>query len=96
MIVYIDDKYKIIKSGRYYTLVNINSEYSKHAHIYKINTAFLLIRLIENQIVPKSKYLQQAALRLTTNEKYKDKVLYKQEKNANKEEYYNVNKGVKK
>lgn len=94
MLVYADDKYKILKTGRDYTLINIHAEYSCHAHIQKVDTAFLLIRLIKKQIVPKSLYLQNAALRLTTDEKYKEKILNKQAKNKNKQQYFNVNKGI--
>lgn len=94
MLVYADDKYKILKTGRDYTLINIHADYSHHAHFKKQDSCFLLMRLIKNQIVPKSLYLQNAALRLTTDEKYKEKILNKQAKNKNKQQYFNVNKGI--
>lgn len=93
MLVYADDKYKIIKSGRDYTLINIHGEYNCHAHMKKSDTCFLLIRLIEKQIVPKSLYLQNAVLRLITDESYREKILNKQAKNKNKQQYFNVNNG---
>lgn len=94
MLVYADDKYKILKSGRDYTLINIHADYKCHGHFKKVDTCFLLIKLIKKKIVPKSLYLQNAALRLTTDEKYKEKILNKQAKNKNKQQYFNVNKGI--
>lgn len=94
MLVYSDDNYKIIKSYRDYTLVNLKGEENNHAHVQKSDTCFLLIKLIKKQIVPKSKYLQDAALRLTTDDKYREKILNKQAKNKNKQQYFNVNKGI--
>lgn len=94
MFVYADDKYKILKGSRGYTLINLKGEEKNHAHLKKQNTCMVLIKLIERQLVPKSKYLQNAALRLTTDEKYKEKILNKQAKNKNKQQYFNVNKGI--
>lgn len=59
MLIYADDKYKILKDGRNYTLININGEQKNHSHLHKQDTCFLLIRLIEKQVVPKSKYLRE-------------------------------------
>jgi hypothetical protein len=95
MLIYADDKYRILKSGRDYTLINIHAEYKCHGHFRKADTCFLLMRLMREQIVPKSIYLQDAALRLTTDESYKQKILNKQEKERNKLNFYNVNKGVR-
>lgn len=94
MLVYSDENYKIIKTYRDYTLINLKGEEKNHAHVQKTDTCFLLIRLIKKQIVPKSKYLQNAVLRLTTDEKYIEKILNKQAKNKNKQQYFNVNKGI--
>lgn len=93
MLVYADDNYKILKTGRDYTLINIHADYSHHAHFKKQDSCFLLIRLIKKQIVPKSKYLQDAALRMTTDDKYREKILNKQAKNKNKQQYFNVING---
>lgn len=89
------DEFKIIKNGnRDYVVKNIKGEYENHGHVKRYETAKLLIRLINKKIVPKSLYLQNAALRLTTDEKYKEKLLNKQAKNKNKQQYFNVNKGI--
>ena len=61
----------------------------------KNSTCHLLIKLMRRYIVPKSKYLQDAVLRISTDEKYKEKVLVKQEKLRNKPNYMNVNNGIK-
>ena len=93
MLIYTDDNYKIIKSYRDYTLINLKGKKENHAHVQKSDTCFLLIKLIKKQIVPKSKYLQDAVLRLTTDEKYIEKILNKQAKNKNKQQYFNVING---
>jgi len=93
---YCDTEYKIIHNNGDYTLININAEYSAHGHFKKESTCHLLIRLMRKGIVPKSKYLQNAVLRISTDESYKQKVLNKQEKNRNKTTYINVNHGIKK
>lgn len=93
MLVYSDDNYKIIKTYRDYTLINLKGEEKNHSHVQKSDTCFLLIRLIEKRIVPKSLYLQNAVLRLITDESYREKILNKQAKNKNKQQYFNVNNG---
>ena len=95
MITYKDDDYKIIKDSRGYVLINLNGEEKNHAHVQKSETCFLLIKLIARKIVPKSKYLQESAIRVTTDESYVEKILNKQAKNKDKEKYTNVNKGVR-
>lgn len=93
---YCDSEYKIIHNNREYTLINLNGEYSAHGHFKKESTCHLLIRLMRKGIVPKSKYLQDAVLRISTDTKYKEKVLLKQAKDKDKQSYCNINKGLKK
>lgn len=92
---YCDSEYKIINNNRDYTLINLKGKRENHGHFFKNDTCHLLIRLMRKQIVPKSKYLQNAVLRISTDEQYKQKVLNKQDKNRNKEQYMNVNNGIK-
>ena len=49
MLVYTDDNYKIIKTYRDYTLVNLKGEQKNHAHVQKSDTCFLLIKLIKSK-----------------------------------------------
>lgn len=93
-LIYADDEYKILNSKGDYLLCNVNAEYKCHAHLKKADTCFLLMKLIRRQIVPKSRYLQEAALRVTTDEGYIKKIKRKQAKERNKLQYYNVNKGT--
>lgn len=95
-VVFCNDDYKIIHNNRDYTLINLKGNYSNHGHFCKESSCFLLIRLMKKQIVPKSKYLQDAVLRISTDEKYKEKVLAKQAKDKDKSHYFNINKGLKK
>jgi hypothetical protein len=92
---YCDTEYKIIHNNRDYTLVNLKGNYENHGHFCKESSCHLLIRLMRKQIVPKSRYLQNAVLRISTDEKYKQKVLNKQEKLKNKQQYMNVNNGFR-
>ena len=89
------DKLTIKQDCRGYVVINENGGYGNHAHLDKYNTCKLLIRLIERKIVPKSEYLRGSALRLTLDEKYREKILIKQAKDREKPVYFNVNKGTK-
>ena len=94
-VIYCDAEYKIIHNNRNYVLINLKGEQKNHGHFFKNSTCHLLIKLMRRYIVPKSKYLQDAVLRISTDEKYKEKVLVKQEKLRNKPNYMNVNNGIK-
>ena len=93
---YCDSDYKIIHNNRNYVLINLKGVQKNHGHLKKLDTCMMLIKLMKNKIVPRSKYLQESVLRISTDEAYKQKVLNNQEKNNNKQSYYNVNKGIKK
>ena len=54
----------------------------------------MLIRFMRKGTVPKSKYLQDAVLRISTDEKYKELILLKQAKNKDRQFYRNINKGI--
>jgi len=89
------DKLKIINCGGYYTIVNLNGVYDNHCHIKKYKTAKMLVNLIMNKRVPKSKYLRESAMRVTIDKKYIEKIEIKEEKDRNRQHYINVNKGVR-
>jgi len=94
-IVFCNEDYKIIHNNRDFTLINLKGERENHGHLMKQDTCMMLIRLMRNKIVPKSLYLQNAVLRITTDEKYKELILAKQDKNINKQRYININHGIK-
>lgn len=95
-VCYSDENYKVIHNNRNYVLINLKGEYENHGHLKKLSTCLMLIKLMKNNIVPKSKYLQYAVLRISLDEKYKENVSIKQDKNRNRMLYININKGVKK
>lgn len=91
-IVYKDHKYTVKENRDGYILCNNHGEYKNHGHLKKFKTCMLLIRLMENNIVPDSSYLRGSVLRISTDEKYLTKVRVKM--NKSKKKYINVNKGI--
>ncbi len=91
MMIYNDDDFKILNSSKSYILINKHGKYSNHGHFKKADTCHLMIKLIKRMEVPKSKYLQDAALRISINEDYKNKILKKRDKQF----YININKGAR-
>ena len=91
MMIYNDGEFKIIESYGCYVLSNLKGEHENHGHFKKADTCHLMIKLIRKMEVPKSKYLQDAALRISINEDYKNKILKKRDK----QHFINVNKGAR-
>lgn len=84
-----DIKLDIIKdSNRGYIVKRLDGEYIQHAHVSTINGARQLINLINNGLLPTSKYLQTSCSRLLTESEYNS---LKQRK----QRYFNVNKGLR-
>ncbi len=94
-VVYQDDDYKIIATEHDYVLRNRKGKYKHHGHFMKLSTCHLMIRLINDKEVPKSTYLRKAALRISTDGEYIEKVKNKINRDADKSHYINVNKGAK-
>lgn len=96
-IVYHKGNYIITEehSKRGYIVINTEGTYLSHAHIKKLSTCKMLISLIEKEVVPDSAFLRVSALRLSTSEKYTEKIYRKIEKQKDKQQYFNVNKGPK-
>lgn len=93
--VFCNDEFKIIHNHGDFVLINLKGKEENHGHFLKKNTCFMLIRLMKKYTVPKSKFLQDAVLRISTDDLYKQKILNKQEKLKNKPHYINVNSGIK-
>lgn len=87
--------YKILKASRSYIVKNVIGEYSNHGHFTQLKTCYLIIKLIRKRQVPRSKYLRGAALRISTDKDYVNKVKRKIEKDRNKQKYININKGCR-
>lgn len=90
--VYSDEKYTVKKNRDGFILCNNHGQYENHGHFKKFTTCMLLIRLMENDIVPDSTYLRESVLRISVDNKYIEKVQVKM--NKKKEKYINVNKGT--
>lgn len=88
--------YKILEASRDYLVVNTKGKHENHGHFKKLKTCYLIIKLIQTQQVPKSKYLREAAIRISTDIDYINKVKRKIEKDRDKQYYVNPQKGVRK
>lgn len=85
--------YKILKLGeKSYIVTNTQGKYENHGHFKKENTCYLIIKLIDKRQIPKSRYLIESARRITTCERYKKELELKQEKNRQKQYYFNPSK----
>ena len=81
-------------SKRGYVVINTEGTYLNHAHIKKLSTCKMLISLIKKEIVPNSAFLRVSALRLSTNDKYTEKIYRKMERDSDRQFYRNINKGA--
>lgn len=84
-----DIGFKIKKdSGRGYVVIRDNGLYEQHAHLSTMNGCRLLMSFVKQNRMPNSKYLQVSCARLLTEEEYKTL-------KPKKQQYVNVNKGVR-
>ena len=75
--------------------VSGSRSYLDHEATTSISGGSSLIKLIQTQQVPKSKYLREAAIRISTDIDYVNKVKRKIEKDKDKQKYINPQKGVR-
>ena len=94
-IIYLDNDYRIVKTSRDYILANINGEYDNHGHFACEEDCYKMIDLINKKRVPKGPYKREAAMRISTDIKYINKVLNKIEKDKQKLRFFKVNNGCK-
>ncbi len=87
--------YKILKASRSYIVKNVKGGYDNHGHFKKLDTCYLIIKLLQKRQVPRSRYLRESALRISTNKDYINKVKHKIQKDKDKQKYINVNKGCR-
>ena len=81
-------QFDIKRNSRGYIIIRLDGEYDNHSHVTTLNGCRLLISLIRQNRLPTSKYLQESARRLLTDEEYKTL-------RQKKQRYVNVNKGVR-
>ena len=87
--------YKILKASRSYIVKNEKGKYKNHGHFRRLKTCYLIIKLIQTQQVPKSRYLRESVIRIVTDIDYTNKVKRKIEKDRNRQYYFNSQKGVR-
>lgn len=81
--------YKILQNGNGFIVSNTKGEYKNHGHFKRLKTCYTIIRIIGKKQVPRSKYLKGSVLRISTDEKYKERVRHKMRKDKNKQVYIN-------
>lgn len=81
-------RFDIIKQHGSYIVRRMEGEYSQHAHVSSMTGCKLLINLIHNNRLPTSDYLKGSCRRLLTVEEYA-------RLRKKKQQYVNVNKGVR-
>lgn len=95
-VVGVIDEYKILETQRDYIIVNTNGKYENHGHFKKLSTCFVLIRLMQRKTIPNKPFMIEAARRITTDATYEQVLSNKQQKNKQRQYYFNSNKGVRK
>lgn len=94
-LVYRNEEFIVTESRRGHVIINTNGIFSdNHGHVKKLSTCEMLIKLIHKEVVPDSDYLRKTALRISLNQKYKEKILNKIAKDGNRQYYFNPSKGM--
>ncbi|MSU01958.1 hypothetical protein [Tissierella pigra] len=89
--IVIEDDYK---DG--HIIINTKGKYHNHGHVKYLGTCKNLLKMIDKKIIPYSPYLRGTVLRISLDEKYKQRVLSKVDKDNQKPKFYKVQKGVRK
>lgn len=87
------DEYIILETHYDFVVVNTEGEYENHSHFYTKKTCEKFIRMIRRRTIPLSPYFRESALRVSLDEKYKDSIVQKIEKDRNKPKLVRVQKG---
>ena len=94
-VVGVLNEYKILEGQRDYIVVNTKGKHENHGHFKKLSTCYVIIRLMQRRVIPKKSFMIEAARRITTDMKYKQILTIKQQKNKQRQYYFNPNKGVR-
>ena len=95
-VIYFDGNYRIVERRYDYVLANTKGKYENHGHFAKEKDCHKMIGIINKKQVPYGSYMREAALRISTDEKYKADILHKIEKDKNKPKLIRINKGLRK
>lgn len=86
-------EFKILETKKDYIVINESGQYKNHGHFKKLETCYTIIRLLKNRKLPNRLYMIKAAIRITTDEKYKKALKRKQKKIKEKQRYINKKEG---
>ena len=95
-VIRVINEFTILKGKDDYIVKNNKGEYENHGHFKRLSTCYTIIGLMQKKTIPRSTYLLEAAIRITTDAKYKQILELKQKKNKQRQYYLNSNKGVRK
>jgi len=84
-----------MKCGNHYVLINKKGKVENHTHLKKKDTCYLLIKLVCRKEIPRSPYLRTSAKRISRNKKYIKEIEIKEEKDKQKQHYFNLQKVVR-
>lgn len=87
--------FMIMECGNHYVLINKKGKVENHTHLKKKDTCYLLIKLVCRKQIPRSPYLRTSAKRISRNKKYIREIEIKEEKDKQKLQYFNLQKGVR-
>ena len=76
-------EFEIKRNSRGYIVIRVGGEYKQHSHHKTLKSCHDLIKLIECNKLPKSKYLKGSCKRILTQEEYS-------QLRPSKQTYYNV------
>ena len=103
LLVYRKHQYEVYNTEGSLVIVNTKGSYENHAHLTKIidskgniklDVAKTLIDIVIKKKIPKSNYLVTSAMRLTTDEEYKNNLMKVLDRRKGKK-YINSSKGVR-
>jgi len=87
--------FMIMECDNHYVLINKKGNVENHTHLKKKDTCHLLINLVCEKKIPHSPYLRTSAKRISRNKKYIREIEIKEEKDKQKQHYFNPQKGVR-
>ena len=102
ILIYKKNEFEVYITNSSIVIVNTEGNYENHAHLTKVvdsagkvklTTTKALINIVIKKKVPKSNYLVTSAIRLTTDDEYRDNLIKILDKRKSKKY---VNKGVRK
>ena len=74
------DRYKILKSGDGFVVINAAGSRENHGHFKSAAACYHIVRMVKKRVIPKSPYMIEAAWRLTSDKDYKDRLKTAQER----------------